>query len=356
MKLRCGVAGLRRGKQFVETLAATSGCKVVAACDPDPAAFEGLSGLDTFTDYDEFLDQKLDVVAVISPGPVHAEQSLKAMERGAHVLCETPNVYSLDEARAVVKMVRKTGLKYMLAENVPWMGWAVGLRRLAQDGKFGDIVYAEGDYTHDCRDLMLVDEGGYVPYAERSKHPKAKKTWRATDLPPLKYCSHTLGPLLMTMGDRAVSAYGLAIRDKVAPGLASVDLESALLSTEKGSAIRLTNGFCVAHPYAQFFKLVGSRGSAVILNAAGLTAKWYSEAGPKAGTWQDFTPEMLARPDGRGDVEVMVEEFIESVRKDTKPPLDVYESLDMVVPGLVAHESAMQGGKVLKVPDMRKRF
>ena len=46
-------------------------------------------------------------------------------------------------------------------------------------------AYAEGDYTHDCRDIMLADENGFVPYAARDEHPQAQKTWRATHLPPL---------------------------------------------------------------------------------------------------------------------------------------------------------------------------
>ena len=353
MKLRCGVSGLRRGREFIQVLSALEDCEVVAACDPNPATFEGLSGIKTCTDYDEFVGQKLDVVAVISPGPAHTEQSLKALEGGSHVLCETPCVYSLDEARSIVRLVRKTGLKYMLAEQYIWMGWCAALRRMVEEGKFGEFVYAEGDYTHDCRDLMLVDGGRYIPYAEWDKHPNAQKTWRATDLPPLKYSSHTLGPLLHLMGDRTVSAYGLCVAGKTAPKLAPIDLESGLFETARGAVIRLTNGFSVAHPYALYYNLVGTRGSARILSAGGMTAKWYSELASKSSGWQELTSDMMARPDGRGDVEVMVEEFIESVRRDTKPPLDVYESLDMVLPGILAHESAQQGGRKLEVPDLR---
>ncbi len=59
------------------------------------------------------------------------------------------------------------------------------------------------------------------------------------------------------------------------------------------------------------------------------------------------------RPDGRSDLEVMVEEFAESVRKDTKPPIDLYESLDMTLPGIIAHQSGLKGGVKLEVPNSR---
>jgi len=109
MTLRCGVVGLGRGKSFVKAFAAIDGCEVVAVCDPNPATHEGLSGLKTYREYEQFLDESLDIVAIISPGPVHAKQSLAALERNINVICETPCVYSLEEARAVVEAVETRG-------------------------------------------------------------------------------------------------------------------------------------------------------------------------------------------------------------------------------------------------------
>ena len=356
MKLRCGVVGLRRGKLFADAFSQIKDCELVAVCDPNPATFEQFSGPAQYERYEEFLDEELDIVAVISPGPVHAGQSLAALERGINVLCETPCVYSMEEARAIVKAVRKTGLKYMLAENYIWMPWFTVLRQLADEGKFGQIVYAEGDYTHDCRDFMLVDGKDFVPYAERDNHPGALKTWRATDLPPIQYCSHTLGPILRLMDERVSSAYGLSIMGKAAPDLAPTDLESALFETANGAVIRLTNGFTVAHPLSFYYNFVGTRGSAKVLNAGGVTAKWWSETEQVSGGWQDIPLEWARRPDERSDLQAMVEEFVESVRRDMKPPIDVYESLEMTVPGIIAHQSGLQGGVKLPVPDVRDTF
>ena len=41
-----------------------------------------------YTDYDAFLDSGLNAVYVASPNFVHCEQTLKALRRGKHVLCE----------------------------------------------------------------------------------------------------------------------------------------------------------------------------------------------------------------------------------------------------------------------------
>ena len=354
--LRCGVVGLRRGRLFVEILQKLPDCRIVAVCDTNPRTLADFSHLAAHTDFDAFLGEGLDLVAVITPGPVHAAQSVRALESGAHVLCETPCVYSPAEAEAVVAAVRRSGRKFMLAEDYIWMGWAEALKAKAQAGAFGSIVYAEGDYTHDCRDIMLATEAGFVPYAEREKHPGAEKTWRATHLPPILYCSHTLGPLLHIMDDRVVSAVGMSTGTHTAPDLGTIDVEAALLETAKGAVIRLTNGFTVACPMTLYYNLVGTAGSARIDTAGGFSAHWYSEtADPPMKGWDKLpgVNNFGARADGAGNVEVMVRQFVDSILNDKPAPLDVFRSMELVLPGLLAHESAMRGGVKLAVPDLR---
>ena len=70
-KLRVGVAGLRRGRQFVEVFRRHPDCRVVAVCDPNPKALAAYAHLAAYADFDAFLDERLDIVAVISPGPFH---------------------------------------------------------------------------------------------------------------------------------------------------------------------------------------------------------------------------------------------------------------------------------------------
>lgn len=351
-KLRVGVAGLGRGRQFVDLFRAIPECEVVAVCDPLQRALAAFQDVAAYTDYDRFLGEGLDVVAVISPGPVHAEQSVKAMQAGAHVLCETPCVYSVDEAQQVVATVHRTGKVFMLAEDYLWMGWVVRMKAQADGGAFGEAVYAEGDYTHDCRDIMLATDAGFVPYAERHRHPNARKTWRATHLPPIFYTSHTLGPLLHLMDDRIVSAVGMSAGTRTAPDLGTIDLETAIFQTEKGAVIRLTNGFTVAHPYFVYYNLVGTKGSMKWSSLGGLV--WYSETvAPRMTNWQTAPQEWNDRSDGKNRVEVMVREFVAALVNRTPPPLDVHRSLDFVLPGVMAHESAMRGSVKLDVPDLR---
>jgi len=352
--LRCGVSGLGRGRLFVEKLGALPGCEVVAVCDPDQGKLEAFPSLAGFTDYERFITEAgLDVLAVISPGPDHAPQSLLALQNGVHVISETPCVYSLEEAAAVAEAVKRTGLKYMLAEDYVFMGWVKRWEELVASGELGEVVAGQAEYTHDCRGIFLVDaEGRYLPWSERGEagvHP----SWRASHLPPLTYSSHTLGPLLHLMHDRCVTVSAFHSGSRTFPEAGTVDFASAVLKTEGGRVITLTNGFGVAHPFIYLIGLYGTKGSVRCMsyNYGDAEVRLYLDR--DGGGWQEMPTEWFARADGRDWLIVMLEGFIESIRTDTSPPLDVFDSLDYVVPGVCAHLSAGQGGAPVAVPDYR---
>jgi hypothetical protein len=50
----------------------------------------------------------------------------------------------------------------------------------------------------------------------------------------------------------------------------------------------------------------------------------------------------------------LTHEFIDALVHDRQPAIDVYESLAYTVPGIVAHESAMKGGELKKIPQYNR--
>ncbi len=46
----------------------------------------------------------------------------------------------------------------------------------------------------------------------------------------------------------------------------------------------------------------------------------------------------------------MIRDFIEAVENGTRPPIDVVRAVEWTLPGILAHESAMSGGKWADVP------
>jgi hypothetical protein len=68
--------------------------------------------------------------------------------------------------------------------------------------------------------------------------------------------------------------------------------------------------------------------------------------------WRNPSEEALRAGHGGGDY-FIVQEFIEAIRRDSAPPIDVYRALDYTVPGLISEQSIAQGGVPLPVPDFR---
>ena len=105
---------------------------------------------------------------------------------------------------------------------------------------------------------------------------------------------------------------------------------------------------------ATHYSLCGTKGSVKMQAAHGRSFIWYSEmAEPAMDGWRPAPDEWLDRPDGQDHLAVMVREFVESLLNQTPPPIDVYRSLDFVLPGITAHESAERGGQKINVPDLR---
>ncbi len=343
MALRCAVAGLNRGKNFVDRLRANPDCEVVAVCDPRPEKLAEHPDAQGFEDFDAMLEGATpDLVAIITPGPMHAPQSLAALEAGANVLVETPNVYSETEAAKIVASARARNLRYMLAEDYIYMGWCGRLQKLVDQGLLGEIIGAMAEYTHDCRPVRPLS-------AAQEQHTQS---WRFTALPPLAYASHTLGPLLQLMGDRCTSVTGIVGGRCEIAGVEVFPLETAVLETEGGRTINLTNGFMLSHPFIWMAALYGSEGSIRVINtnyADPQALRVLISTDDEPG-WRDLPMEWHAREDGREHLQVMVDEFVTSVIEGTPAPFDEARSMDFCLPGVLAHESGKQGGVKLQVP------
>lgn len=62
-------------------------------------------------------------------------------------------------------------------------------------------------------------------------------------------------------------------------------------------------------------------------------------------------PEPLRHPSGHdGSHTFLTHEFIDALVNERKPSIDVYEALAYTVYGIIAHKSALEGGKQLEIP------
>jgi myo-inositol 2-dehydrogenase / D-chiro-inositol 1-dehydrogenase len=97
-KLKVAIAGLGRmgARHALHFHTMTPRAQVIAVTSPDPKelawAARILEGVRTYADYDEMLreEKELQAVVIASATIVHAEQAIKAIRLGLHVLCEKP--------------------------------------------------------------------------------------------------------------------------------------------------------------------------------------------------------------------------------------------------------------------------
>ena len=110
-------------------------------------------GLETAsTDYMELVaDSRLDIIGVFSPDALHYEHCKAALLAGKHVLCTKPMVVSLEEAKELVRLVDDTGLKFMVGQTMRYEPQFAYLRKLYDDGDFGNVFMGEAHYIHDIR-------------------------------------------------------------------------------------------------------------------------------------------------------------------------------------------------------------
>lgn len=324
---------------------------VTGICDIAQTALEkagrnlGLDDNQLFTDYDEFIGGDLDIVFIGTPIPYHAEQAIKAMENGKHVLCEVTAADTLDECEKLVGVQKKTGMTYMMAENYCYFNYIREWKKMIDCGKLGKIFYAEGEYVHPIRN-MIVDE-------------KTGKTYWRANRPPLHYCSHSLGPLLMLMDDRIIKATGsgkgINIISDVGPG--AIDMQVAIFETQKGTIIKLLrSSVAPREPYLVFYSLYGTRG--YVENVRGLNegkALFYIEGEMKKTKMIDavlndpsISNEKI-RAHGTSEY-LLLNDFLNALENRTKPPIDIVRAMDFTVPGILAHEAAMKGNVWLDVP------
>ncbi|NLE29138.1 MAG: Gfo/Idh/MocA family oxidoreductase [Phycisphaerae bacterium] len=359
-KLRIGVAGLRRGSGFAKLVSSRPDCRLVAVCDRNIDRAREVAGMvqvEPYDDYDRFCQQEMDAVIIVTPPSTHFECTIKAMEAGNHVLCEIPAVVSVEEAEVLVKKVKASGLIYMAAENVCYFPIIQEMHRRVQEGQIGNVILAEGEYIHDCRQIMLNRDDGLGGGMENIP------SWRA-HFDPIQYSTHELGPFLMIMEDRIVSVSCMEStnRDDLEPG--TLQIQSAVFQTAAGRVIReLTSFKIVREPPHHFYCLYGTRGSMETDRYHGETnLKLYVKSQnvqnqmtdiPVSPIHQGLPPEALAGGHGTSEF-IMVNDFVQAIKDGKSPLLDLSMAIRMTLPGIYAAKSARQGGERIVIPDLLK--
>jgi predicted dehydrogenase len=369
-KIRMGVVGGGFGAGFYWH--EHPNCVVTGVTDLFPARRAGLKNrykCDKVYDSLEIMLKEannIDAVAVFSGAPDHARHVKMCMERGWHAVSAVPACFTLDEAAMLKEVKEKTGMKYMMAESSYYNQECIYARNLFRAGGFGELFYSETEYYHQLFNLatVLTDKGQlcYGPDRERS--------WR-WGLPPMLYPTHSTGYLVGVTNERIVKVSCLGWRgnrDDIKNNPIVADnvyknpfwCQASMMLTDQGHMSR-TNVFwiCVAGgERAQWFgdqatlymSCGGVHGPVEHSRAKGAAPVKVPEY------WKsNMLPEAMRHASGHGGSAVFISaEFVNALVEDREPEIDLYESLAMTVPGIVAHQSAFKDGEQLAVPQFER--
>ena len=138
------------------------GGTVVAICSRTHAGAQQLAdevgGSAAYTSLEDLLRAGgVDVVHVCTPNAVHAEQTVLALEHGAHVVCEKPLATSTDESRRMLDALKSSGRIGAVAYHVRGYPLVEHMRATVADDGLGELRVVHGRYV--CDDALLVYEG-----------------------------------------------------------------------------------------------------------------------------------------------------------------------------------------------------
>ncbi|MDB5506154.1 MAG: hypothetical protein JWR75_792 [Devosia sp.] len=358
-KHKVGIVGLQRGHGLVNALATHPRLEISAVCDIDPKVLHdigadfGVPEARRFLSYDDLVASDVDVITIATPIEQHAAQTISALDAGKHVLCEQTQAYTVADCEAIVAAEKRSGKLYMMAENYTYFHYITEWKRRIDAGEIGDVFYAEAEYLHDIVDRLIDPVTG-------------KRQWRYTR-PPIHYCAHTLGPLLTLMDDRVVRATGVSSGKKRFPdeeGEGFLDMEVALFQTEKGRVIKILRSQVAPRwPDLVWYCLHGTNGFIENGRTAGYgnasdglffsNRTMPTDPGAQSLLCDTVDPESPAeaRTGGHGTSEYyLVRDFVTALDGGTKSPIGAVRASDFTIPGIIAHESARQGGVWLDVP------
>ena len=392
MTFSLGVVGAGQfGGQFAHLFMLHPGVSAVYAVDERPERAEEavrqhhLTG--TMASFDDLLASDVDAVAIFTQRWTHGPLVERALRAGKHVYSAVPMAMTEAEIARIIEAVRETGKVYMMGETSYYNPATVYARNRQAAGDFGRLFYTEGDYVHD------MDLGFYDAYAY-----SGGEQWKETaSYPPMLYPTHAIGGVLGAMASHAVSVSCVGVRDDRGDGVFDREISmfgndfsnaTALFEMSDGGAMRTNEMRRVGYPShirESRFRFFGTEASfeqlanvTVWQNKAAVEDISHLMATQASMSLDDPSLENVApelrdafvsglapvhdssrlpaefqgAPNGHeGSHHFLVDDFVTAVNSGTLPPVNAWTAARFTLPGIIAHESALQNGARLPIPD-----
>lgn len=363
-KIRVGVFGAARGMTMINVMARHPDADLVAICDKyEPAlnrckdvAEKTGSRITLYRDFESFFNHDMDAVVLANYANEHAPFAIRLLESGRHVISEVLPVETMSQAVHLVEAVEKSGKVYAYAENYCYFLATQEMKRLYRQGDIGEFMHGEGEYVHDCESIWPN-----ITYGE-------KDHWR-NRLYSTYYCTHSLGPILTITGKRPIRVVGFEtpnVENMAALGYRGGTSGLLVMQMDNGATVKSLHGNLKREPGSIWYSIYGRKGmmesdrwnrgvdrinvfregDALTENEisykprmrieSSLARKTQGHSGSDFYTMHYFLEKILGRPDGTESI-------------------DIYQALDMGLPGILGYRSICNGNIPIDIPDFRDK-
>lgn len=352
-----------------------------------------------YSSFDEMIEKDKDVncVAIFAQRHQHGPLIIKSLKAGKHVFTTVPMGCTQEEIFEIISLVKKTGLTFMMGETCYYFPCAIYCRKKFDEGAFGDFVYGEAQYYHDITAM-------FDSFASQGNSWK-----RVAGVPPMFYSTHSMSMLCSAINDYPVEVscfgfednnndeiYGKGNNDWDNP----FSNETSIFKMSKGGYARINEFRRIGtiKPSSYITALYGKQGAYECSGMQHLFIKgevdgqtpevedvsnlincrryllenpgtregckhwWYHEGFseihdtarlPEAYlNVNDWAINASATISHNGSHMFLADDFVRSVLTGKLPPINAWVAAHYTLPGIIAHESAMLGGKTLPIPEI----
>ncbi len=280
-------------------------------------------------------DPKIEAIFIATDAPSHFKHAMLALQHDKHVASAVPAVFgSLEDAYNLFREVKRSGMNYMMFETSSFHEDLYAMRQLYNSGLTGKIIFAEGEYYH----YMGEPLEGY-------------KEWR-TGLIPQWYPTHATAYYIGVTDGSFTEVSCMGIPSSV-PHLQAVNnvyknpfgTEAALFRTNEGGMARMIVSWDTPGHHGEAGRIRCEQGS--------FNGKYEGLPVEVPATRRPPLPPGLPAGYHGGSHGNLTNEFILSILQNRKPLIDIAVALNMTVPGIVAHQSALRDGELMKIPQFK---
>lgn len=362
-KINIAIVGLGFGSEFIPIYQRHPNANMYAICQRDPVKLEQIGDAfkieKRYTDFNELLnDPQVDAVHINTPIQLHASQSVAALRAGKHVACTVPMATTVEECKQIVDAVKETGLTYMMMETVVYSREFLFVKEMYAKGEMGKLQFLRASHQQEM--------AGWPGYWE--------------GLPPMHYATHCVSPVLALPGADAeyVSCFGSGRIDEhliakygspFAIETCHIKLKNSDLSAEVTRSL-----FNTARQYRESFDVYGSKKSfewtlveheQSVIHTGETPSKVdipdYAHLLPEEirsftshGVYDSEENKHLSFIQGSGhggSHPHLANEFLSALVNNRRPYPDARQSANITCVGILAHESAMKGGEIIRLPE-----